>query len=173
MRVSRSGFILAVALTLSATVLGATPANAASGAALPFDTFFRLVVDPDHGYEFVSGGPSTDSLAVFDADGALVSTVPLQGPSGMVLVGSTLFVAESDAPQISLIDTTTNPPTVAGTIEVGSFTELGDLTYVRGRLWFHTADGLAAVRLDGTGLSGPFDLGFLPWTSVRRRPRWR
>jgi hypothetical protein len=31
-RVSRSGFILAVALTLSATVLGATPANAASGA---------------------------------------------------------------------------------------------------------------------------------------------
>src|SRR4026208_464597 len=123
-------------MTLSASVLGSAPADPATGAALPFDTFFRLVVDPDRGRECVSGGPSTDSLAVFDTDGVLVTTLPMQGPSGMALVGSTLFVAESDAPGIAGGDTFTGPPAVVDTIEVGSFTQPGDLTYVRGRLWF-------------------------------------
>ncbi|MEA2550854.1 MAG: hypothetical protein QOE25_623, partial [Actinomycetota bacterium] len=156
---------IVVGFGLAAGMLSAPPAAATTGATLPFSTFARLAVDGAHGLEFVSGGPGTSSLAVFDTSGDPVETIPMQGASGMALVGSTLYVAEADAPDIAIVDTSAQPPAVVGALDIGTFTQPSDLTYVSGRLWFFTATGLAAVRPDGTELAGPFYVGagYQPW----------
>jgi hypothetical protein len=156
---------IVVTFALAAGMLSAPPAAATAGATLPFSTFTRLAVDGAHGLEFVSGGPGTSSLAVFDTSGDPVTTIPMQGASGMALVGSNLYVAEADAPDIAIVDTSAQPPAVVGTLDVGTFTQPRDLTYVSGRLWFFTATGLGTVRPDGTGLAGPFQVGasYQPW----------
>ena len=150
--------LLAVASALlTATLATLTPAHAAGGStALPFASFFRIAVDPERSVALVSGGPGTDALAIFGFDGSLQTTVPLAGPSGMALVGDELYVAEADAPDIAVLDMTTDPPHVSRTIDVGSFTQPRDLVVLDGRVWFFTANGLVSAATDGTDLQGPF-----------------
>jgi hypothetical protein len=158
MRVGRGVVVLAAVVVCLAMPI-APAAHAAGGTDLPFSSLFRIKVDGDHGLEFISGGPGTSDLVVLDVDGAIVTTIPMQGASGMVLIGSSLYVAEADAPEIAVVDTAASPPVVDHTIEVGSFSQPGDLTYVQGRLWFFTATGIATMLPDGSDLRGPFSIG--------------
>jgi hypothetical protein len=144
-------------LVFASVTFSSIAARAAASTSIPFRSFYRIIDDGAHGWVFVSGGPGTDKLAVFDESGAVVTTITLQGPSGMAIVGSELYVAEADAPQIAVVDTSQDPPAVTRTIDVGTFTQPRDLTYVAGRLWFIGHEGLGWVRPEGSGISNkPF-----------------
>ena len=123
---------------VSALALIVTPARAGT-VSLPFPNFYRITVE----------------LAVFDVSGATVETLQLQGASGMVLSRDKLYVAETDGPAIAVVDTSSDPPAVTRTIGIGSYTQPRELTHLKHRLWFTSAQGIGSVHLDGTGLLDP------------------
>jgi hypothetical protein len=159
------GTIASVSILM--VTLSVTPVSAAiaSRTLLPFSHFYAMVVDDLSGAVFISGGPSSTELAVFDGQAELTATIPVAGASGMTLLGTDLYVVAADAASIAVIDTTASPPIVTDTIDLAPLTNPTDLTYAAGNLWFYadsaTHEGvLCSVAPDGSGLTeGPFEPG--------------
>jgi hypothetical protein len=144
-----------VALLLPAMfLLASSPARAATATTIPFMRVFAMVADA-HGHVFVSGGPSTPGIAVFDDSGALLEMIDVPGSSGMALIGDELFAAAADVPSIEVVDTI--DLSIERSISVDPFTQPQDLTVAEGSLWFLATHGgrtnLVSVAPDGTGLS--------------------
>lgn len=148
--------LLAVLVAASSTVATVGTAAAAppvtkapAGIELPFTTFFDMIVDDARGQVFVSGGAGTSSVAVVSADGATMTTIPdIPNAAGMVLSGSTLYVAQEGGKAIDVVDAATLAKGIA--ISLGDTVIAGDLAMAGGRLWFKRRDcgssgGLASI----------------------------
>jgi DNA-binding beta-propeller fold protein YncE len=70
--------------------------------------FGEIAVDAEHHHVFVSGGPGTTKVEVFDFDGRRITTLGgFRGPSGLAVEGDDLYVANNDAATIDRINTVT------------------------------------------------------------------
>jgi hypothetical protein len=68
-----------------------------------------MVVDDARNQLIISGGTGDAHLTFVDLDGNMTGSIGgLDGPSGMVIVGSTLYVFEHSTGQITAMDLTTN-----------------------------------------------------------------
>ena len=104
-RARRTTVHIAMAFGLLAQVAGMAPPSArGAGTALPFTTFADMHVDQAHGRVFVTGGPGTDGIHVFDFDGRKTGVVSMAGPADMVAGDGQLYVAVTDADAISVVD---------------------------------------------------------------------
>jgi hypothetical protein len=126
----------------------------------------QVVVDQDPGmpYVFVSEGTPGTQIAMLGFDGALETTIGgLTAPSGMVIVGSTLYVAQCDsAAGIAKYTIGAGTLTPAGAIALGTDSATGQpmktgcsLALGGGRLWFVDAESdgfLYSVDLAGTAV---------------------
>ncbi len=138
----------------------ARPAHAA-GTVLPFASPYDMVVDDPHDHVFVSGGAGTTVLPVYGFDGTLVTSIPIAGATGMVLLGDTLYVSAANGPSIKVIDAAADPPVVVDTLTIDPFVQPGDLTEAAGKLWFFADsavddDQLVSIDPDGSDLSTGF-----------------
>lgn len=150
---------IAVVVALALVPASARSAHAA-GTALPFASVFDMVVDDAHDHVFISGGASSTALPVYGFDGALVTSIPVAGATGMVLLGDRLYVSAANGPLIEVIDVTATLPAVVDSLTIDPFVNPGDLTEAAGTLWFF-ADGatnhqLVSIDTDGTNLSAGF-----------------
>jgi hypothetical protein len=134
-----------VALAVIGAVLVGAPASATT--TLNLTGFNRMLVGAGH--VFITGASSDSSIAVLNPDGTLDTTISGEsGAGGMVLSGSTLYVARCDgSDEIDEIATDT-------LTKVGSFTaHVGgtcDLALAGGRLWYSNSTDLESVSLDSS-----------------------
>jgi hypothetical protein len=150
-----------VAVAVVALLPGSLHPAHAAGTVLPFASVFDMVVDDAHDRVFVSGGAATATLPVYGFDGALVTSIPIAGATGMVLLGDTLYVSEASGPSIRVVDTAADPPVVVDTLDIDPFVQPGDLTEAAGKLWFFADsaaddDQLVSIDPDGTDLGAGF-----------------
>jgi hypothetical protein len=105
-----------------------------------------IVFDPAHQHAFISGNPNAtnDAILVTDYSGAAVTSLSGEsGAGGMVVDGSTLYVARCGASSgIDMFDTSTLTKTgsIPATVSDGSC----DLALSGGRLWF-VSDGFGTL----------------------------
>ena len=130
-----------------AAVTGAVPSalpSGGTGTLLPFTRVRRMVVDDAHAHVFVTGFVSSGgrTLAVLDFAGNIVPTglTDEAGASGMVVDGSTLYLARCSAGKIDEIDTGTLTRTGSLTIPVDPTDGPCNLALAGGRLWFTPND---------------------------------
>jgi hypothetical protein len=96
--------------------------------------FDRMLVDPAHGHIFVSGSQSSSAILVENADGTTAGTISGEsGAAGMVLDGTTLYVARCSWGVIDEIDTTTLTRTGSFAADIGGTCDLAE---AGGRLWY-------------------------------------
>jgi hypothetical protein len=153
---SRRAYSFLGSITVLAVTLVVTPAHATAvvRTPLPSSHFYAIVVDDALGVEFISGGPSSSDVAVFDTQASLLGEIPISGASGMTLVGTDLYVAAADANEIAVVDTTASPLAVSRTIDVSPLTNPTDLTYLAGNLWFNADNAQNQALLCSVGLGG-------------------
>jgi hypothetical protein len=103
------GVVAAAIITPTAQGLASTLSNPTGpvdpNATLPTTNVFQMVVDSEHHQLFISTGLATDSLLVTNDSGVVTRTIALAGAEGMTLEGGKLFVAESGASDIAVINT--------------------------------------------------------------------
>jgi YVTN family beta-propeller protein len=103
------GVVAAAIITPTAQGLASTLSNPTGpsdpNATLPTTNVVQLVVDSAHHQLFISTGLATDSLLVTDDSGVVRHTIALAGAEGITLEGGKLFVAESGASDVAVIDT--------------------------------------------------------------------
>jgi hypothetical protein len=110
---------------------------------LGIDDFGTIVVDDARDQLIISGGTGETHLKFADLDGNVTGTLAgLDGPSGMVIVGSTLYVVEKSTGQIAPVDLTTNTVGAAITSSLSGRYMLG---YAGGFLWTSSGDGLDRI----------------------------
>jgi len=125
------------------TVPGTSPASSAIPtldkadhvAVLPVTTFGHMVVDPMTGHVFISS-PDANAIVVLDYFANIVRTIPNEaGADGMVVSGSSLYVALTTAGAIDEISTTglSRRRTLVSGLE-----QPADLVMAGGRLWTTT-----------------------------------
>lgn len=142
----------AAVVTLAGVLLHCVPALASS-VSVPLDqtSLGGVVVDDVNEHVFVSN-PSGNSVAVFDFSGNPVKTISgLPGADGMVIHGSTLYVADSTGGTIEGIDLSSLEDT--GSVATG----LDDptvLAYAGGELWTTSDAGNGFSRLTSVTLNG-------------------
>src|SRR5690349_8485078 len=113
-----------------------------------------MVTDVAHDQTFVTGAPATDSsIVVVNGEGTVIKTIAGEsGAGGMVLDGSTLYVARCGSAMIDVIDTTTLEKT--GSFAAPGLATVCDLGFAGGRLWYTTGTGedgaLTSVTLDSS-----------------------
>jgi hypothetical protein len=111
------------------------------------------VVDAANGHVFVTGKSTDSAIAVMNTDGTPDTTITGEtGAGGMVLSGTTLYVARCGANMIDEIDTTTLTKTGSFTATVGGTC---DLALAGGRLWYSNSTDsqfghLVSVSLDSS-----------------------
>ena len=76
-------------------------------APLPTTSVVQMVVDSAHHQLFISTGGAANSLLVTNEAGVVTNTIALNGAHGLALDGTTLYVGESGASDIAVIDTST------------------------------------------------------------------
>jgi len=97
--------------------------------------FYAMAVTENHIY--LSPGVAGSVIAIMNTDGSQAGTITnVPGASGMVVVGSILYVAAYGASSIERFDLTTDPPTKLSSFSTYPFTSPRELAYVGGRLWF-------------------------------------
>jgi len=139
-----------VALAVTGAALIGAPASATT--TLTLTGFNKMLVGAGH--VFITGASSDSSIAVLNPDGTLDTTISGEsGAGGMVLSGSTLYVARCDgSDEIDEVSTDT-------LTKVGSFTaHVGgtcDLALAGGRLWYSNSTDqqwgdLESVSLDSS-----------------------
>src|SRR5438105_4537562 len=109
--------VVSVALVAAAVISPVASGLAASlsspvgpvdpNAPLPTTSVVQMVVDSAHHHLFISTGGATNSLLVTNESGVVTNTLALNGARGLALDGSTLYVGESGASDIAVIDTST------------------------------------------------------------------
>jgi Bacterial Ig-like domain (group 3) len=150
-----SRIIRLVALAAVSVVMLNGAVASASSVSVPLSqtSFGDMVVDDANQHVFISS-PADNSVAVFDFSGDLVTTLSnLPGASGMVIVGSTLYVSEGTSGTIERF----NLATLAdqGSLATG-LTDPRWLAYAGGKIWAteteqgDQADQLASISLTGT-----------------------
>ncbi|MEP6973723.1 MAG: hypothetical protein ABI869_06235 [Actinomycetota bacterium] len=138
-----SAAALIVAVSLTAISVHAPAAHAETVTDLGIDDFAALIVDDARDQLIISGGTGETHLKLADFNGAVTGTICcLDGPSGMVIVGSTLWVFEHSTGQITPVDLTTNTVGAAITSSLSGGYMLG---YAGGYLWTSTGTGLDRV----------------------------
>jgi hypothetical protein len=118
---------------------------------LPVSGFAAIQVDDAHQHVFVTGAPADNTAFVAtDFAGQTVKTFSGEaGASGMVLSGTTLYVARCGTTAIDTFDTATL--TKSGSITVTeSIGAPCDLAETGGRLWFTSGGHLDSVTLDAS-----------------------
>lgn len=147
--------VLVTALVAASALL--VPAAARPATALPLTGYADMIVDPEHGRLYVTGGSGNSSIVVLDFTGSVVTTISGQsGAAGMALDQATsrLYVALFGANSISVIDTDT-------LTEVTRFSVAPRTPYflglAAGKLWFApfpcpASDFGSSVNLDGTNI---------------------
>ena len=143
---------------LAAVVFALACSTGSAAASVPGTTialtgFSHMLVDGAHGHVFLTGSASDSKIAVENEDGTPAGTITGEsGAGGMVLDGTTLYVARCGWGVIDEIDTAT-------LTKVGSFAAaVGgtcDLAEAGGRLWYSdSTDGqfghLESVSLDSS-----------------------
>ncbi len=120
----------------SSVVFHALSTNAPAATAV-VNGFDRMLVDPAHGHVFVSGSQSSSAILVENTDGTSAGTISGEsGAAGMVLDGTTLYVARCSWGVIDEIDTTTLARTGSFAADVGGTCDLAE---AGGRLWYSNA----------------------------------
>jgi YVTN family beta-propeller protein len=146
---------IAVPFAVAATLVGAvaTPA-AANSAGLDLPGYGAIAVDQAHKHLFVSGGPSSNGVAVTDFSGHQKKVIDQQyGATGLALSadGARLYVALAAGDAISVIDTKTLKETTRyGT---GARTCPTTLARVGDLIWF--GHGCGDVDTGGIGRLDP------------------
>jgi hypothetical protein len=151
----------ALLLCLAALFVGPPAvAHADIATPLPFTNSapIWLAVDPAGQHVFVSGGTGSSLIVVLDFAGNIVKTITGEGGASEMAVDTathTLYVALSDAGEISEIDTTTLTEKTRFT--TGQFVSPTSLVIGGGKLWFSCMDGangcVASANLDGSGMA--------------------
>ena len=149
------GRLVALVAGLVATALAAfvpATADAATPTTLALTSVGAVVVDDAHSLVFVSEGPAGGLVAAVGFDGKVKKTfTDMAGPTGMVLRGGMLYVAQGSNGQIARIDT------AALTKESPLTTGLTNPLYLAaagGRLW-----------VSGGCSTGPGWLDSIDWDS--------
>jgi hypothetical protein len=140
---------------LMLTLAGATgsASAAAPGTTLPLAGFSHMLVDGAHGHVFVTGAASDSKIVVRNEDGTAAGTITGEsGAGGMVLDGTTLYVARCGWGVIDEIDTATLTKTGSFAAAVGGKCDLAE---AGGRLWYsdssdHQFGNLESVSLDSS-----------------------
>jgi hypothetical protein len=110
---------------------------------LEMDDFGTMVIDGARNQLIVSGGMSDPNIKFVNFDGTVTGTIGIQdGPSGMVIVGSTLYFVENGSGQISPVDLTNNDLGAPITSSLPGRYMLG---YAGGSLWTSSGDGLDRI----------------------------
>ncbi len=144
---------LLAALVLAFACSTGTAAASVAGTTLPLTGFSHMLVDGAHGHVFLTGAAADSKIVVRNTDGTAAGTITGEsGAGGMVLDGSTLYVARCGWGVIDEIDTAT-------LTKVGSFAAAAggtcDLAEAGGRLWYSDSTdqqfgGLESVSLDSS-----------------------
>jgi hypothetical protein len=142
------GVVAAAIITPTAQGLASTLSNptgpGAPNPTLPTTNVFQMVVDSAHHQLFISTGLATDSLLVTDDSGVVTHTIALAGAEGITLEGGKLYVAESGASDIAVINTRNLKVTHRYSTGTGTCPE---------------SVALVASRYLTVGLNCPFDFG--------------
>jgi hypothetical protein len=118
---------------------------------LGIDDFGTMVVDDARNQLIISGGTGDEHIKLVDLDGNVTGTIGrLDGPSGMVILGSTLYVFEHSTGQITPVDLTTN--TFGAPIASG-LSGRYMLGYAGGYLWTSGGDGLDRIDPSNGGVT--------------------
>jgi hypothetical protein len=150
MRTSRLAPVILLVAALAVPVAGAPPAFASTDSltSLGFSNFGAMVIDGPRSQVIMSEGPGGSDIVFADFDGNITATVTgLSGPSGMVRVGTTLYVVEYGSGEITPIDLTNN---TVGTAIATSTDPWYMLGYANNRLWADGNPGLDRIN-PGTG----------------------
>ena len=141
------------ALVLALVCSTGSAAASVPGTTLPLTGFSHMLIDGTHGHVFLTGAAADSKIAVENTDGTSAGTITGEsGAGGMVLDGSTLYVARCGWGVIDEIDTAT-------LTKVGSFAAaVGgtcDLAEAGGRLWYSDSTDqqfgdLESVSLDSS-----------------------
>ena len=171
------------ALVASATVVaGGVPSASASGTSLNgLTSFGHMAVDGANGHVFVDGAPTDSTIDVMNENGTSAGSITGEsGAGGMVLDGSTLYVARCGNPgQIDEIDTSTL--TVTGSIPIPAPGIGGtcSMAEANGQLWYSNSTDqqfghLTAVSLDSshTVTTTSLSLYEMELASVPGHPDW-
>jgi hypothetical protein len=106
-----TALVAAAVITPAATGIASTLSSPSGpvdpNATLPTTSVVAMAVDSAHHQLFISTGAATNSLLVTNESGAVTDTIALNGASGLTLVGNSLYVGESGASDIAVIDTST------------------------------------------------------------------
>ncbi|MEA2581505.1 MAG: hypothetical protein QOE83_2397 [Actinomycetota bacterium] len=138
-----TAFLITASALTAITVLAPT-AHAETITDLGMDDFATMVVDDARDQLIISGGTGETHLKLANFDGAVTGTIGgLDGPSGMVIVGSTLYVFEHSSGQITPVDLTTNAVGAAITSSLSGGYMLG---YAGGYLWTSRGNGLDRIN---------------------------
>jgi hypothetical protein len=114
--------------------------------------FGDIVVDDTNDHVFVSN-PSANSITVLGFGGNVITTITsLPGAFGMVIHGSTLYVAEETANAIEAINLSTL--TDAGPVAATGLEQPKWLAYAGGKLWTNDDDSGANEDLESVTLGG-------------------
>jgi hypothetical protein len=144
MRPIRSALFCLVVAAIVLPVVQAAPAFADAVTALGLAGFGSMVVDGPRSHVILSEGAGGSRVVFADFDGNILDTITgLSGPSGMVRVGTVLYVVERDSGQITPIDLTTD---AVGTATATSSDPWNMIGYANGRLWADGADGLDRIN---------------------------
>lgn len=175
----RRTLISSTLAALALAVFGGADAAVATvpGTPLPLTGFSHMVVDGAYHHVFITGASSDSVIVVRNEDGTSAGTITGEsGAGGMVLDGSTLYVARCGWGTIDIINTAT-------LTKIGSFSAaVGgtcDLAEAGGRLWYSDSTDnqfghLVSVSLDSshtvvdTGLS----LYEMVFASSPANPNW-
>jgi hypothetical protein len=150
----RVGVLRWAVAAVACVLLAHVPTALAAGTSTPLvgTSFGSMVVDDVNQHVFVSS-PSVNTIAVYDFDGQLVTTIPnIGGASGMVISGSSLYVAESTVGSVEAINLATLAD--SGPLATG-LADPTRLVFAAGRLWTTTtgpdgqSDLLTSVTLGG------------------------
>jgi hypothetical protein len=139
-----------VAGLVVAAMTGAAPAHAGP-VALPFEGFGGMAVDATH--LFVSGGPGSDQIVVYDLGGTFVKTFGnMPGATDMLVNDGVLYVALYDGAAIGRIDTATL--TRMKRVGLKTLSAPRYLAAAAGRIWVSTCTNgqVASIAPDGTDL---------------------
>jgi hypothetical protein len=145
MRVRKAVARASAAALIVATVVAvrAPLADADAITDLGIDDFGTMVVDDARNQLIISGGTGDPHIKLADFDGNVTGTIGgLDGPSGMLILGSTLYVFEHSTGQITPVDLTTNTFGAAITSGLSGRYMLG---YAGGYLWTSSGNGLDRI----------------------------
>lgn len=150
MRLHRLSRPLIAAAFLAFLGFGGSAAASVPGTALPLHGLGRIVVDPATNHVFVTGAASDSAIVVRNEDGSAVKSITGEsGAGGMVLDGSTLYVARCGWSVIDEIDAATLAKT--GSISAPNIDGTCDLAEAGGALWYtNTSNHLVSVTLGAT-----------------------